>query len=94
MKDKTLDLKSLHTDGAYGSADNDKKMDLQHIEHVQTAVRGRKSDVDIEIKEKDSDADHDTYEIHCLLQSVDSRPTRTRHKACFNGSICSAINMM
>lgn len=85
LKGKTPDLNSLHTDGAYGSADNDEKMDLHNIEHVQTAVRGRKSGVDIEIKE----IDHDTYEVHCPLQSVDSKPTRTRHKACFSGSICS-----
>jgi hypothetical protein len=85
MKEKTPDLNSLHTDGAYGSEDNDKKMDLHNIEHVQTAVRGRKADVDIEIKEKDND----NYEVSCPLQSVNSEPTRTRHKACFNGSICS-----
>lgn len=88
LKEKTPDLNSLHTDGAYGSADNDEKMDLHNIEHVQTAVRGSKSDVDIEIKEKDSDI----YEVSCPLQNVNSEPTRTRHKACFNGSICSACS--
>ncbi len=85
MKEKTPDLNSLYTDGAYGSADNDKKMDLHNIEHVQTAVRGRKSDVDIEIKV----IDNDNYEVSCPLQSVNTEPTRTRYKACFNGSICS-----
>jgi len=43
IKAKTPDLNELHTDGAYGSEANDKKMEELQITHVQTAVRGRKA---------------------------------------------------
>src|SRR4030042_5492213 len=43
LKEKTPDLKELHTDGAYGSEDNDRKFEELGITHIQTAVRGRQS---------------------------------------------------
>ena len=45
LKEKTLDLKELHTDGAYGSKDNDQKFEELGITHIPTAVKGRKSKV-------------------------------------------------
>jgi len=42
LKEKTPDLKELHTDGGYGSEDNDQKFEELGITHIQTAVRGRK----------------------------------------------------
>jgi hypothetical protein len=50
LKEKTPDLKELHTDGGYGSEDNDRKFEELRITHIQTAVRGRKSKVDMTIE--------------------------------------------
>ena len=85
LKEKTPDLNELHTDGAYGSEDNDKKMEELEITHVQTAVRGRKAKVTMEIEEA---ADGD-YKVKCPHQTVNSQKTRTRHKACFDLEICN-----
>ena len=82
--EKTPDLKELHTDGAYGSEDNDKKMEELEITHVQTAVRGRKAEVSMEIEEEYDGQ----YTVKCPHQSVSSQKTKTRHKACFDLEIC------
>lgn len=84
IKEKTPDLNELHTDGAYGSEDNDKKMEELDITHVQTAVRGRKAEVSIQIEEV-SDGQ---YTVKCPHQSVSSQKTKTRYKACFDVEIC------
>jgi hypothetical protein len=84
IKEKTPDLNELHTDGAYGSEDNDKKMEELEITHVQTAVRGRKAEVSMEIEEV-SDGQ---YKVKCPHQSVKSEKTRKRYKACFDMKIC------
>jgi len=84
ITEKTPDLEELHTDGAYGSEDNDKKMEELEITHVQTAVRGRKAEVSMEIEEL-SDGQ---YKVKCPHQSVSSQKTKTRHKACFDVEIC------
>jgi len=84
IKEKTPDLNELHTDGAYGSEDNDKKMEELEITHVQTAVRGRKAEVSMEIEEV-SDGQ---YKVKCPHQCVSSEKTRKRYKACFNVEIC------
>lgn len=85
IKTKCSDLNELHTDGAYGSSDNDKKMNEHSINHIQTAVRGRTSEVAIEIKPIDTER----YEISCPLQTVQSEKTRTRFKACFDLTKCA-----
>ncbi len=85
IKDKTPDLDELHFDGAYGSAENDKKFEEHNITPVQTAVRGSKSAVDIEI-EKESDGQ---YTVSCPAQTVGSIKTRKRYKAEFNLQICN-----
>jgi len=82
--EKTPDLEELHTDGAYGSEDNDKKMEELEITHVQTAVRGRKAEVSMEIEE----VSEDDYTVKCPKQTVHSQKTRTRYKACFDSKIC------
>jgi len=84
IKEKTPDLNELHTDGAYGSEDNDKKMEELEITHVQTAVRGRKAEVSMEIEEL-SDGQ---YTVKCPHQSVSSEKTKTRYKACFDANVC------
>ena len=82
--EKTPDLEELHTDGAYGSEDNDKKMEELEITHVQTAVRGRKAEVAMEIEE----VSEEQYTVKCPRQTVRSQKTKTRHKACFDAEIC------
>ena len=84
IKEKTPDLNELHTDGAYGSEDNDKKMEELEITHVQTAVRGRKAEVSIQIEE----VSDEQYTVKCPHQSVSSQKTKTRYKACFDVEIC------
>jgi hypothetical protein len=46
IKDKTPELNEIHTDGGYGSEDNDKKPEALEITQITTAVRGRESEID------------------------------------------------
>jgi hypothetical protein len=86
IKTKCNDLNELHTDGAYGSSDNDKKMIEHHVDHIQTAVRGRVAEVAMKIERIDSDR----YNVSCPQQTVQSRKTKTRFKVCFNLTVCCA----
>lgn len=83
--EKTPDINELHTDGAYGSENNDKKLESHGITHVQTAVRGRVPKVAIEIDEETDGQ----YVVKCPYQSVSSQTTQRRFKACFDNEICS-----
>jgi len=86
IKEKTPDLSVLYTDGGYGSEENDKKMDALGIEQIQTAIRGRESQVDITITKDDNGA----YEVRCPYQVAENvRQTRTRWKANMNGKECA-----
>jgi hypothetical protein len=84
IKEKTPDLNELHTDGAYGSEDNDRKMEELEITHVQTAVRGRKAEVSMEIEE----VSEGQYTVKCPHQCVSSEKARKRYKGCFDVEIC------
>jgi hypothetical protein len=81
---KTPDLQELHTDGAYGNPANDIKFEDEGITHIQTAVRGRKSEVEFEIKQLDAEK----YQVNCPLQSVESQQSGNRYKALFSKAIC------
>jgi len=85
MKEKCPELNELHTDGAYGSSKNDQKMHKHGINHVQTALRGRVAAVAMEIEKTP-----DGHTVRCPMQQTTSQPTRTRHKACFDATICSS----
>lgn len=50
IKEKTPELKELHSDAAYGSSSNDKEFTKNNINHVQTGVKGTKRTVDITIE--------------------------------------------
>ena len=89
IKEKTPDLNEMHTDGAYGSPNNDKKCAELGITPVQTAVRGRQTDVRLDIEQ----IDENSYIVHCPKQQQRSTPTRTRHKACFDLNICAACDV-
>lgn len=84
MKEKTPDLDETHTDGGYGSSENDRKLAALGITHIQTAVRGCDPGVPMTI-ESSGDTGHT---VSCPHQRVRSRRTRTRYKACFDISIC------
>jgi hypothetical protein len=85
IKEKTPELKELHTDGAYGSKENDKKMEELKIEHIQTGCRGPKPKIEIEIEEKSENE----FIVKCPLQEVNSTKTTNGYKACFNKEICA-----
>ena len=89
IKEKTPDLNELHTDGAYGSEQNDNDMEQLGITHVQTAVRGRKAEVTMAIEAVSSDE----YNVHCPRQSVSSQKTRKRYKACFDLAVCKQCSL-
>jgi len=87
--DKTPDLKELHTDGGYGSAESDKKFEELAITQITTAVRGRESEIEkiIELV----DAKTNTYLVHCPCQkSKESTPTKQRYKVRFDTNICKS----
>ncbi|MFH1615032.1 MAG: transposase, partial [Planctomycetota bacterium] len=89
VKEKTADLNEIHTDGACGSEDNDKKMEELEITHVQTAVRGRKAEVSMEIEE----VSEEQYTVKCPRQCVSSEKARKRYKACFDIGICKRCSL-
>ncbi len=85
IKEKAEDLEEIHFDGGYGSEDNDEKLKELGVTPVQTAIKGRKSEVNIEIKKtKGND-----FMVSCPgNQMVKAEQTRKRFKACFNKEIC------
>ena len=86
IKAKTPDINELHTDGAYGNADNDRRMAGLGVTHVQTAVRGRKAAVPIRIA---ASGEPGEYHVSCPNATVTSQPTRKRFKAVFPAEGCA-----
>jgi len=84
---KLPDLEELHFDGGYGSEDNDKALEKMEVTPVQTAVRGRKSEVSMNIEV----TENDEMEVSCPNeQTVKAESTRKRFKACFDKEICES----
>jgi hypothetical protein len=86
LKEKTPELKEMHTDGGYGSADNDKKFEELGITHITTAVRGRESEIEKKIEQTGQSPEE--YSVECPFQKVVSTPTKKRHKVRFDMNIC------
>jgi len=86
LKEKTPDLNEMHTDGGYGSCDNDIKYAELEITPIQTAVRGRQTTVRFDIEQ----IDENNYIVKCPRQQQPSTPTRKRRKACFDLTVCAA----
>jgi len=86
IKEKTPDLKQIHTDGGFGSTDNDLLLEELKIVHVQTAVRGRKAEVEIKI-EKNETAEN--YTVSCPNQTAESSKTTKQNKAKFDFEKCT-----
>ena len=89
LKEKTPNLNEMHTDGAYGSRDNDAKYSELKITPIQTAVRGPQTDVRFDIEQ----IDDNNYIVICPRQRQRSRPTRKRHKACFDLNECASCEL-
>lgn len=87
LKEKTPELNEMHTDGGYGSQDNDKKFEELGIKHITTAVRGRESEIEKKIEQTSQSPD--IYSVECPFQKVESTPTKKRHKVRFDMDTCS-----
>jgi hypothetical protein len=84
--EKTPDLNELHTDGGYGSEENDKKFEELHVTQITTAVRGRESEVVKKIEQTSQSPD--VYTVECPGQTAVSTPTKQRYKVRFDLTIC------
>jgi len=86
IKEKTPDLNEIHTDGGYGSEDNDKKLEELNITQITTAVRGRESEIEKKIVQISQSPD--VYTVECPGQIAESIPTKQRYKVRFELNIC------
>jgi hypothetical protein len=86
IKEKTPDLNEMHTDGGYGSEDNDKKLEELNITQITTAVRGRESEIEKKIVQISQSPD--VYTVECPGQIAESTQTKQRNKVRFELNIC------
>ena len=86
INEKTPDLNELHTDGGYGSEDNDKKLEKLEIIQITTAVRGRESEIEKKIEQTSQSPN--VYSVECPHQKTLSTPTKQRYKVRFDLNIC------
>ena len=86
IKQKTPELKELHTDGGYGSEENDKKFEQLQITQITTAVRGATSEVVKKIKLISQSPI--IYSVECPYQKAESTPTNKRYKVRFDLNVC------
>jgi hypothetical protein len=86
IKEKTTDLNEIHTDGGFGSEDNDKKLEALKITQITTAVRGRESEIEKKIEQTGQSPD--VYTVECPHQTALSTPTKQRYKVRFDLNIC------
>jgi len=84
--EKTPELNELHTDGGYGSEDNDKKLEDLNITQITTAVRGRESEIEKIIEQISQEPAE--YTVECPGQIATSTPTKQRYKVRFDTNIC------
>ena len=82
---KTPDLGELHTDGGYGSPENDRLMAARGVNHVQTAIKGCPAATPMAI----TSIAENVFQVACPYQTVTSKPTRIRFKAQFKLALCS-----
>lgn len=91
IKEKTPDLKQVHTDGGFGNTDNDLLLKELDIVHVQTAVRGRQSEVEIKIEQIQNS---DNYTVSCPYQSIESSKTKKNNKVKFDTEKCAKCPLL
>jgi hypothetical protein len=86
MHEKTPDLRELHTDGAYGSEDNDRRQAELGIEAVQSAICGPSAKAPMRFERNEAGLLH----IRCAAgHRVPSGLARTRFKAEFAAASCA-----
>ena len=91
--EKLPDLDELHTDGGYGSEDNDKAFEEKGIKQIQTAVKGKQAEVviNLDVLEEAKENKDAVIEVSCPnKQAVKASKTRRRYKACFDKELCKA----
>lgn len=91
--EKLPDLDELHTDGGYGSEDNDKFFEEKGIKQIQTAVKGKQAEVvmNVDVLEEEKENKDAVIEVSCpSKQRVKASKTRRRYKACFDKELCKA----
>jgi hypothetical protein len=84
LKEKTPDLDEHHIDGAYGSADNDKKYEKHHINPVQSGIRGTRAEVNIKIDH----SGEQNYQVCCPYQEAVVRKKWEHYIALFDETKC------
>lgn len=89
---KTPELNEIHTDGGYGSEDNDKKLEDLKITQITTAVRGRESEIEKRIEQIGQEPD--VYTVGCPGQTATSTPTKQRYKVRFDLDTCKDCPLM
>ncbi len=77
LKEKTPELNEIHTDGGYGSQDNDKKFEELEINQITTAVRGLS---EIEKKIEQTSGSPDVYTVECPFQKNGINPDKNATK--------------
>lgn len=86
MLQKTPDLEELHTDGAYGSEENDRLQAELGIAAVQSGIRGRVAQAPMRIQALEGGLFH----LTCAAgHTASSLPTRSRYKAEFSPAACT-----
>lgn len=86
MMQKTPDLRELYTDGAYGSAENDRVMAELGITVVQSGIRGRPAQAPMRIEAREAGL----HQVTCAAgQQALSQSTRLRYKAVFSAAGCA-----
>ena len=76
----------MHSDGAYGNADNDNKFEKANIDQIQTAIRGKKSEIPFEISEDSNNQ----LQVKCPLQVAIAEFSDDKYRAIFNKEICQS----
>jgi hypothetical protein len=68
-------LDTLYTDGGYGSSENDQSLADQHIEHLQTAIRGRTPNPEkLHLADFDLQCDEDGHPIQITCPTEQTVP--------------------
>jgi hypothetical protein len=84
IKEQYPDVNEIHADGAYGSEENDKKLEELEVTLVQTAIRGRKSNIKITVSKNELN----DFIVNCPTQKVTASKGKKKYKAVFDDDKC------
>ena len=86
VKEQIPDLEKIFVDGAYGSIDNDKKLEQLDITMYQSAVKGKNSEVEFKFEKQD----HLMFITCPQNQRIECETTKKGNfKAAFDKNVCS-----